>query len=137
MHSSSLFLIPEVSVEISERLKKLDRMMDSLRGEWILVEGIKDRKALSALGMTNILTISGNLVQSCERLSAREADKAYVLTDLDRRGDELALRARDELERHSIRADLRMRKDLAHLLKIRNFEDAHRAYEKLKGEQHG
>lgn len=125
-------------MEISERLKKLERLMDRLRGRWILVEGIKDRKALSALGMANILTISGNLVQSCERLSGR-VEKAYVLTDLDRRGDELALKARDELERHSIRADLRMRKDLAHLLKIRNFEDAYRAYEKLRqeGEQHG
>ena len=126
-------------MEISERLKKLDTLMERLRGSWILVEGIKDRKALTALGMTGILTISGNLIQSCELLSVRKAEMAYVLTDLDRRGDELALKARDELERHSIRADLRMRKDFAHLLKIRNFENAERAYEKLRqeGEQYG
>jgi len=126
-------------VKIDERLKKLDKILEKLRGKWILVEGLRDKKALSALGMTDILTISGNLIQSCGILSAREADMAYVLTDLDRRGDELAKKARDELEGRSIRVDIQTRTKLAHLLKIRYFEDASRAYEKLKqeGEQYG
>ncbi|MEW6748669.1 MAG: toprim domain-containing protein [Candidatus Micrarchaeota archaeon] len=126
-------------MEIGERLKKLDKLLGRLRGRWILVEGVRDKRALSRLGMTDILTISGNLIQSCDILSAREADKAFVLTDLDRRGDELAKKARDELEGRSIRADIHTRVDLAHLLKIRCFEDASRAYEKLKqeGEQNG
>ena len=121
-------------MEIEERQKKLDKLLQKLQGSWIFVEGKKDRKALHALGYVSILTISGNLRQSCDRLTAINAEKVFVLTDLDRRGDELAKLARDELEARSIRADLEMRKDLGHLLNIRNFEDAKRAYDKIKEE---
>jgi 5S rRNA maturation endonuclease (ribonuclease M5) len=121
-------------VEINERLKKLKHLLEQLQDSWVLTEGLRDKEALRRLGITKVLTISGNLRQSCERLSARDVDKAYVLSDLDRRGDELAKSARDELEARSIKADLEMRRKLAHLLRIRNFEDAARAYEKLKEE---
>lgn len=115
-------------------MKKLEKLLEKLRGEWVFVEGIKDRKALRKLGFRNILTISGNLRQSARKV---EADKVYVLTDLDRRGDQLARMALDELESNSIRADLEARKKLAFLLRIRFFEDAYRAYEELKGEIYG
>jgi 5S rRNA maturation endonuclease (ribonuclease M5) len=132
-------LAQEVSVETEERLKRLGTLLEKLKGGWIFVEGKKDRKALEMLGLKDILTISGNLRLSVGRLSGGKAGEVFVLTDLDRRGDELALRARDELEACSIRADLEMRKELAHILKIRNFEDAKRAYDKLKqeGENNG
>jgi 5S rRNA maturation endonuclease (ribonuclease M5) len=138
-----LGLIPEVSVKIKERLGKLSRLMERLRGSWVFVEGKKDREALQKLGFSNILTISGNLRGSCERLAGHDVDKVYVLSDLDRRGDELAIRARDELGSHSIRADTETRLLLAHMLRIRYFEDAKRAYDKLteemeeKGENNG
>ncbi|MEW6036130.1 MAG: toprim domain-containing protein [Candidatus Micrarchaeota archaeon] len=118
-------------MEIKERLKKLGKMLDTLKGNWIFVEGKRDRVALEGLGLSNILTISGNLRQSCAIIADRKPEKVYVLTDLDRRGDELALRARDELESCSIRADLEMRRELAHMLRIRYFEDAKTAYEKI------
>jgi 5S rRNA maturation endonuclease (ribonuclease M5) len=115
-------------------MKKLEIILEKLKGEWIFVEGLKDKEALKKLGFQNILTISGNLRQSCRRV---EAEKVYVLTDLDRRGDQLAKMAVDELESNSIRADLEVRKKLAFLLRIRFFEDACRAYEELKGEIYG
>ena len=126
-------------MEIEERLKRLVKLLKKLEGGWIFVEGKKDKEALEKLGLRDILTISGNLRLSVTRLSGVKAEKVFVLTDLDRRGDELALRARDELEACSIRADLEMRKDLAHMLRIRNFEDAKRAYDRLKqeGENNG
>ncbi len=124
-----------INVEIPERLKKVAGILDVLRDEWILVEGQRDRKALSALGLTNILTVSGNLRQSCAALSGKNAVRAYVLTDLDRRGHQLAMMARDELEGLSIKADISVRFELAYALGIRNFEDAKRAYDKLKEEQ--
>jgi 5S rRNA maturation endonuclease (ribonuclease M5) len=121
-------------MENEERLNKIDKLLEKLRGEWIFVEGIRDRKALKELGFQNVLTISGNL-----RLSIRKvrANRVYVLTDLDRRGDQLAKKAKEELESLSISADLEARKHLAFLLNIRYFEDAHRAYEELKGEIYG
>lgn len=115
-------------------MKKLETLLEKLRGEWVFVEGIRDRNALRKLGFRNILTISGNLRQSCRKV---EAEKVFVLTDLDRRGDQLAALARNELESNSIRADLEARKKLAFLLRIRFFEDAFRAYEELKGEIYG
>lgn len=124
----------EENVEVKERLKKLDRILDALRDSWVLAEGQKDRKALGGLGIRKVLTISGNLRASCAALGRENADKAYVLSDLDRRGDELAIRARDELGSHSIVADTGTRLELAHLLRIRHFEDAMRAYDKLKEE---
>lgn len=113
---------------------KLGRMLDELSGNWIFVEGQRDRKALAGLGLVNILTISGNLRSSCMRLAGKDVEKVYVLTDLDRRGYQLAMMARDELEGMSIKADLRMRGDLAYALGIKNFEDAKRAYDSLKEE---
>jgi len=121
-------------VEIKERLRTLNKMLDSLEGEWILVEGKRDRAALASFGLDRCLTISGNLRASCGLLAGKKAEKAYVLTDLDRRGDELAKSARDELESLSIRADTEMRLKLAHMLRIRYFEDAARAFERLKQE---
>ena len=121
-------------MELRKRLGKLDKTLGLLRGQWILVEGKRDRAALAALGLGKCLTISGNLRASCALLGGYGIEKAYVLTDLDRRGDELAKRARDELESLSIRADTETRLGLAHLLRIRYFEDAKRAFEKLKEE---
>jgi 5S rRNA maturation endonuclease (ribonuclease M5) len=121
-------------VEDKERMKKLEKILEKLRGEWIFVEGKKDKEALKHLGFENILTISGNLRQSCRKV---HAEKVFVLTDLDRRGDQLAMMAKDELESNSVRADLEARKKLAFLLRIRFFEDAYRAYKELKGEIYG
>jgi len=130
-------------VEIKERMKKLAKMFERLKEGQIFVEGKRDREALEKLGFTGILTISGNLRQSCERAARMDVEKAFVLSDLDRRGDELAKRAGDELGSLSIRADTMTRLELAHLLRIRCFEDAKKAYDKLteemteKGENNG
>jgi 5S rRNA maturation endonuclease (ribonuclease M5) len=121
-------------VEIKERMKKLAKLFERLKGSQIFVEGKKDREALERLGFAGILTISGNLRQSCERAAQGNVEKAIVLSDLDRRGDELAKLARDELGSLSIRVDTETRLELAHLLKIRCFEDAKKAYDKLTEE---
>ncbi|MDD5171800.1 MAG: hypothetical protein PHF60_02075 [Candidatus ainarchaeum sp.] len=122
-------------METKDRLRLLGKLLEQLKAGWIFVEGQKDRKALEKLGLGKVLTISGNLRLSCQRLAEGDRpDKVYVLTDLDRRGDELALKARDELEACSMRADLEVRKGLARVLRIRNFENAKRAYDKLKEE---
>lgn len=117
-----------------ERFALFEKAIAKLRGQWILVEGQRDRKALVELGMKNILTISGNLGKSCDFLERSGVQKAYVLSDLDRRGSELARRAREELEARSIGADLEVRALLARSLRIKNMEDAARAYERLKNE---
>ena len=133
MHSYLFSPVPEAKVEIKEKIKKIERIFEELRGEWVFVEGKRDKEALEQLGFEKVLTISGNLRQSCKKAK----DRVFVLTDLDRRGDELARMAKNELESLSIRADLERRKHIAYLLNIRFFEDSKKAYEKLKGELNG
>jgi 5S rRNA maturation endonuclease (ribonuclease M5) len=120
-----------------ERLEKASKLLDAIRDEWVFVEGKRDRESLSALGVSKILTVSGNLRQSCDKLAGK-AERVFVLTDLDRRGYQLALMARDELEARCIGADLSVRRELAYALGIKNFENAEKAYKKLKkGEMNG
>lgn len=126
-------------MKLKERLKKAKALLEQLKEGWIFVEGKRDKEALAKLGLHNVLTISGNLRLSCERIRKQGEEKVFVLTDFDRRGGQLAKMAKDELEGQSITADLTVRKILARTLKIRYFEDAKRAYDELieEGEKNG
>lgn len=119
--------------EARKTLKKLRQLLAHIKESWVFAEGQKDRRALERLGCTRVLTISGNLHSACEKVRGK-AEEVVVLTDLDRRGDELAKLARGELERYSIRAELETRRKLAGILKLRYFEDADRKYEELMEE---
>ena len=126
-------------MEIRQRIKLLGNILNQLREGWIFVEGKRDREALALLGCRNVLTISGNLRISCDRLANEGIGTVFILTDLDRRGEQLAGLARDELEARSIRAELDIRKALGRILNVRCFEDAKRAYDELmkEGENDG
>lgn len=121
-------------MELRQKLKVLDKLLGELRSGWVFVEGKRDKEALAELGCRNVLTISGNLRLSCERLASQSVGKVFVLTDLDRRGEQLARAAEAELEGHSMAADLMMRKRLARILKIRQFEDAKRGHDRIREE---
>jgi 5S rRNA maturation endonuclease (ribonuclease M5) len=115
---------------LKQRLKRLGRILSELRQGRVFVEGRKDKAALERLGCTRVKTISGNLRKSCAELD-EDVGEVIVLTDLDRRGDELLLAAKAELEAASKTADTETRRRLAGILRLRNFEDAYRKYEKF------
>lgn len=121
---------------VEAKQKLLDKILVQLRSGWIFVEGKRDKEALAKLGCHNVLTISGNLRLSCERLASRQEKigVVFILTDLDRRGHQLADAAKEELERHSIKAELKARKSLGRLLKIKYFEDMKRKYDEINEE---
>jgi len=63
----------------------------------VLVEGVRDVRALRAIGLTGeILTVNtgGPLLELCERLGRRHR-AVLLLTDWDRRGGQLAQRLRE------------------------------------------
>ncbi len=126
-------------METRQKLKLLGKILKQLREGWVFVEGKRDREALALLGCRNVLTISGNLRMSCDRIAEKGVGKVFVLTDLDRRGEQLAALARDELEARSMRAELDARKTLGRILNVRCFEDAKRGYDSLieEGEKNG
>ena len=115
---------------LRKQFKTLERIMSDLRENWLFVEGKRDKFALEQLGCKKIMTISGNLRRTCERLGP-DVQNVIVLTDLDRRGDQQLFAAKDELEACSIRADIETRKRLAWILGLRCFEDAARRYEEF------
>jgi len=108
--------------------------MDELKENLVFVEGKKDREALAAIGVTNVLTVSGNLRASCNMAQNMEVKKIIVLTDLDRRGDELAKMSVEELQRYGINANIEYRKILGGLLNLKHFEDIDRKYLKFLDE---
>jgi len=111
-------------------LKRLERILTELRQNWVFVEGRRDKAALERLGCRKVKTISGNLRKSCGELD-EGVGRVIVLTDLDRRGDELLRSAKGELEACSKAADTETRRRLAGILRLRNFEDAARKYDEF------
>lgn len=128
-------MIKALSDSDRKRLRKqLTELMDELRSSAIFVEGKRDAGAFRKLGCGSIFTISGNLRLSCEKAQMLGVQKVIVLTDRDERGNELAIEAKNELERYNIASDLEIRIVLSKILGIRQFEEAHRAYEKFMEE---
>lgn len=108
-------------------MKRLSKILAQLRESTVFVEGLRDKEALAALGCKRVLTISGNLRKTCAGLD-ESVGKVIVLTDMDRRGEELLGMAKAELEACSIDADTETRRTLAGILGLRFFEDAARKY---------
>lgn len=119
---------PVAGSKAREQRAGLERCLAQLRTNVLFVEGQRDRHALQRLGCASAYTISGNLVISCAQAAERGVQKAVILTDLDRRGNELARRAVEELERYGIQADTDCRKRLGRLLRLKYFEDIDRLY---------
>ncbi|MDO8553436.1 MAG: hypothetical protein Q7S22_01405 [Candidatus Micrarchaeota archaeon] len=117
----------------TEASNRIAELLQRIRESIVFVEGKRDKEALIALGCNaeNIYTISGNLKQSCEQVMERNVKIVMILTDLDRRGNELAKRAGEELERYSITIDGTTRIEIARTLNLRFFEDLERKYLKF------
>ena len=103
--------------------------MDELKDSVVFVEGKHDREALAAIGVDNTIAISGRLRLVCS--SMKSSEKVIVLTDLDRRGDELAKNAVEELQRYGINANIEYRKILGSLLNLKYFENIDKKYFKF------
>ena len=57
-----------------------------LNGKTIIVEGIKDKKALEGFGVTNVITLNKSIF---EIIDNADYDEVVILTDLDKHGKKL------------------------------------------------
>lgn len=96
--------------------KRLVQFMKKLRESLVLVEGDRDKRALARLGCENLFAVSGKTRSACEKAAATGASHAIILTDIDDRGNELALEVREELGRYGVKCDIELRKSIAGLL---------------------
>jgi len=94
-----------------ERLRRIDDVIESIERAAekspILVEGRKDEKALTRLGIEgDIVRVSGNgrsLAETAERVSYEYGyDAAVLLTDWDSEGDALKSKLKSLLESHGV-----------------------------------
>jgi len=114
----------KLSFESKKRIKKeLDRLLIEIQEGEIIVEGIKDKRALNNIGLFNVHTLHGDFRRIVEILKEKNVKKVFILTDFDRRGNELAEELKGELTAQSIDFDLEKRKRLGTILNIRFWEN--------------
>lgn len=95
----------------------------ALKAGTILCEGLRDKRALNAQGYMDVITASGRTYQLGDVLAGRKVMHVILLTDIDTRGDELAIELKNELERYSIACDIELRKRIFKLLRLKYFEE--------------
>ena len=97
----------------------LDELKERSQEEVILVEGQKDRAALTVLGIDGeVWQVQGpnSIFTTAERL-ATEGKSAVILTDWDRKGGQLARLLRQGLKANGVRFDDDLRLRLVLLVK--------------------
>lgn len=77
--------------------------LNKLRNKVIIVEGIKDKKALEKYGIAKVIVLNKPIFQLCEALS--EIEEVVILTDLDKEGKKLYSKIKENLTRNGIKID--------------------------------
>lgn len=121
--------------EERQERKRIEQYLYDFRDHIVIVEGIKDRKALLDLGCDEdkILCISWGwekLEEMLNRLSRLsdtsnkpEIKRVIVLTDLDRTGERLAREVSDLILSCGLKPDTRIRRELSGVLHLRYWEN--------------
>ncbi|NJE25361.1 hypothetical protein E3E22_01680 [Thermococcus sp. MV5] len=116
----------------AENYKRLKQLIDRLRefDGVILVEGMRDEVALRKLGVgTEIIKLS-RLPLAEIALTASHYHDIMILTDFDRKGEELAKKLTQYLEGYKCRIDVETRKEFKKIAKkyIKGIEDLYGLY---------
>jgi len=104
-----------------QRLEALEEILEALwqanQESPIIVEGQRDRLALSTLGMEGeiiVLNIGMSILDFCADVS-RSHQSVIILTDWDRKGGQIGKKLREELEALDVKVETETRKKLSHL----------------------
>jgi 5S rRNA maturation endonuclease (ribonuclease M5) len=106
----------------------------------VLVEGQKDEKALKELGVNgNFIKVSGSGLKLFEiaELAAQSASRVVILTDFDRKGNELAKRLSEDIQSLGSHPDLRLRRIIMGITRryIKDIQSLPRHMEQLELEE--
>lgn len=104
-------------------MRDLEDWIQSLRrsDKLILVEGIKDKKALEILDIKNITTIKQPLYQLVEEIASK-TEECILLLDLDMEGKKLYSELRHQLQKRGVRVDTKFREFLFKNTKLTHIE---------------
>ncbi|MBW2982261.1 toprim domain-containing protein [Candidatus Woesearchaeota archaeon] len=103
--------------EFEEFLEKLKK---ASKEKIIIVEGIKDKKALESLKIKNIITLKKPLYKIIEYI-VESKKECIILTDLDKKGKELYSKLSSKLKHFGVNIDNRFR-DFLFKTKLRQIE---------------
>jgi 5S rRNA maturation endonuclease (ribonuclease M5) len=78
----------------------------------IIVEGKKDKEALTSLGIMNIITLKNKPMYKVIEETAEKTKSVIILTDLDKEGKKLYSILKKGLQKHGIKVDRQFREFL-------------------------
>ena len=108
-----------------EIIKHLDRIKDKL----VIVEGVKDKRALVDFGIKRVKTLSRRaLYKVVEEVKDKEV---VLLVDLDREGKKLYAKLKDNFSQRGVKIDDKLRNFLFKETKLRQIEGLKRYLFKL------
>ena len=126
--------------------RKLLSIMEELQncakqGMPILIEGKKDEEALRKLGINgNFMKVSGSPLKLFEiaEIAAKSSSKIIILTDFDKKGNELAKRLSEDIQRLGSHADLENRRKIMGITRryIKDIESLSRHLRQLELEEY-
>lgn len=96
---------------LSEFEKELEILKESSEEKIVVVEGIKDKKALEKLGVKNIICLTKPLYQIAEIIQ-KKGRPCILLLDLDKEGKRLYSILNHDLNQFGVQIDDRFRKFL-------------------------
>jgi 5S rRNA maturation endonuclease (ribonuclease M5) len=103
----------------------------------VLIEGQKDERALRELGVNgNFIKVSGSGLKLFEiaEMAVQSASRVVILTDFDRKGNELAKRLSEDIQSLGSHPDLRLRRMIMGMTRryIKDIESLPRHMEQLE-----
>jgi dTMP kinase len=117
----------QIKKEFEEFIEKLKK---ASKEKIILVEGIKDKKALKSVGIKNVITLKKPLYAVIEDIVETEKE-CIILTDLDKKGKQLYARLSSKLKQFGVKIDNRFREFLFKT-KLRQIEGINRYLETIQ-----
>ena len=97
------------SQETEELVELLQRNSDKLT----IVEGKRDKNVLCSLGFVKVLTLSGGIYETAEKINDAEV---LVLTDFDAEGKQIAKKLNLFLQHAGVKADMETRRKVGLIL---------------------
>jgi dTMP kinase len=110
--------------------EELEKLKQASNEKIIVVEGIKDKKALQSLGIKNIKVLKKHLYLFAEHIEKKKK-QCVLLLDLDKEGKKLYAKLNHYLNQLGIKIDNRFREFLFRT-KLRQIEGIRRYLERLE-----
>jgi len=98
-----------INIDIKrELIEQIKRLREASKNAAVLVEGKKDKYALDAFKINNIYTISAPLFKIVEDIAAN-FDSCILLLDLDKAGNKLFKKLKEDLQKNGVKINTKFR----------------------------